>query len=600
MSHKLDPFISFWDMDSDAGDPNQYSAPWYYLSTNCIGSQQELCEEMRYLRETYHRALDMFDRLLMFWDVYLTHQDEIIFLGIFVTFIASKIEEGRKNEWNKVMNFIRIHAVPIYAEAQNLICLELGIMQALGWMLRSVTALDWAKIFMHTLQTYHIYKRRINVEVACRTTPTKTCRKYEGYGDNDEVKWYTWQKLDNLFLYEPYDLAQSMPRLAVAHVRFQTYVFRVLIFAIIIEILDLSTADYERFKFTNRELGAATVKWVFGLDDSLTQTLTGLTRKQLLPAFKFIDFYAGISSRYALSRGVMLAHNKLVDPLETSDESSGEDIDVVESEQNLDLSEDTPEEMPHITRRLLDWVIYPAMPPSPKSPQKITLRQALLEQKKLLKTKRKWKRYSKLFLPNNEVAILVIDIHANCSNLLYLISKKVNIPEQERLTILDTEIVNKDCTNNDTAHEAETETESELADKRRYDWELMLRKKINSEEDTVIFLGESLGQAYNNILIHNDIIKGTHNRRVSRSRIVVPPHPIERNEKKLLQYRIQHHPLTEAAFNSIRLITESYKYHRSIQASTQSFSEALSHEHKRRQQCELPKRSKSCGELGLC
>lgn len=47
---------------------------------------------MNYRRETYHRAVDLFDRIMTIFDFKNSAKTDINFIGVLVVFIASKLE----------------------------------------------------------------------------------------------------------------------------------------------------------------------------------------------------------------------------------------------------------------------------------------------------------------------------------------------------------------------------------------------------------------------------------------------------------------------------------------------------------------------------
>lgn len=71
---------------------------------------------MKYRRETYHRAIDIFDRIMAVFDFQTMTKSEIIFIGIFAVFIASKLEVNSffKPDFFRIFILKRFYPTSVY------------------------------------------------------------------------------------------------------------------------------------------------------------------------------------------------------------------------------------------------------------------------------------------------------------------------------------------------------------------------------------------------------------------------------------------------------------------------------------------------------
>uniref|UniRef100_A0AAF5PZD4 Cyclin N-terminal domain-containing protein n=2 Tax=Wuchereria bancrofti TaxID=6293 RepID=A0AAF5PZD4_WUCBA len=398
----------------------------------------QLCEHMEYRRETYHRAIDIFDRVMTVFDFANMDRGDIIFTGIFVVFIASKLEERQKNHWKTIADYVRQVSPRGRLETENMFELEMKIITSVSWSLRTITALEWAKIYTHMTRVYTIYKRICNLTLAHQSTPTKKRTRITlGVSDDEEVDFFTWAELDDLVIGEPSSPGDWNNRIAIA------------------QVLDLCTADLYSFNFTYRQLGAAACISVLGLNYEIAARITGLEMEDLRPALDFVNSYRRIYMEYVHKEGVSLAVVQNDDPLHGLEESDeDEEIEVVE---NRDDKPSVPESIQNVEnvqpKMLKTKIIFP----TPKSyskckPDHETLKTSgfinemsenigkVSEEQGPSNASPKFTKKSRIFVSDTEVSLLEININ---SPSFRNISIEANIPEQQRLRILSSKSENK-------------------------------------------------------------------------------------------------------------------------------------------------------------
>ncbi|VIO96622.1 Uncharacterized protein BM_BM12927 [Brugia malayi] len=462
------------ESSTNASDVEVYNDPSNFLSCNCLGSPRQvwqilcnsrdrlderrvvrckikkvkgihfritalllmmqLCEHMEYRRETYHRAVDIFDRVMTVFDFANMDKGDVIFTGIFVVFIASKLEERRKNHWKTIADYVRQVSPCGRLETENMFELEMKIISSVSWSLRTITALEWAKIYTHMTRVYTIYKRICNLTLAHQSTPTKKRTKITlGVSDDEEVDFFTWAELDDLVIGEPSSPGDWNNRIAIA------------------QVLDLCTADLYSFNFTYRQLGAAACISVLGLNYEIAAKITGLEMKDLRPALDFVNSYRRIYMEYVHKEGINLAVVQNDDPLHGLEESDeDEEIEVVENRDEKPSVPESIQNVEHIQPKMLKTKIRF---PTPKcKPDHETLKTSgfinemsesigdVSEEQGPSNTSPKFRKKSRIFVSDTEVSLLEININ---SPSFQNISIEANIPEQQRLRILSSKIENK-------------------------------------------------------------------------------------------------------------------------------------------------------------
>uniref|UniRef100_A0A915PYV8 Conserved oligomeric Golgi complex subunit 3 n=1 Tax=Setaria digitata TaxID=48799 RepID=A0A915PYV8_9BILA len=409
-------------------DINIYNDPSNFLSCSCLGSPRQLCEKMKYRRETYYRAMDMFDRLMVLVVTRPIKQEELLNLANVMVFLASKIEEGRKNECRSIMDYIQELSPSLSLNAQMVFELEFRIIDGLKWSLRPITALDWAKIYMHMMRVYTIYRRIRNFSLAHHSTPSKKRTKIRAAtSDDEEVDCLTWAELDDLVVGEPSNRGDWNSRVAIA------------------QVLDLCTADLYSFNFTYRQLGAAAFVWMSGLRDERIVKITGFQIKDLRPAIDFVNSYGRVYMHHIQKGGfnILFVENDPLDDFDKSDED--EEIDVVgdrkEKPISLALSQNAENMKPKILKRKKETAESGLKDkPSPITPKTSEVNKTASEMRGPSTVSPELRKKPRIFLSGSEVSLL--EINVNSPNFLS-ISADANIPKQERLSILSPESGNK-------------------------------------------------------------------------------------------------------------------------------------------------------------
>ncbi|CAG9537964.1 unnamed protein product [Cercopithifilaria johnstoni] len=427
--------------ESREKDNERKSEKWKKLEVKGIRSRIttlltmiQLCEYMKYRRETYHRAIDIFDRIMAVFDFEAMNKSEIIFTGIFAVFIASKVEERQKNHWRTIADYISKVSPCDRMKTENMFDLEMRIITNVNWSFRTITALEWAKIYAHMTRVYTTYKRIHNLSLAHQSTPTKKRTKIAyGVSDDQEVDFFTWAQLDDLVIGEPSSPVDLCNRIAIA------------------QVVDLCMIDLYNFNFTYRQLGAAACVSVFGLDYEIALRITGLKMKDLRPALDFVNSHRRIYMKYVHKEGANIAFTRGNDLLHFfSGLDEDEEIEVIEIQ-------DEASKISESTQTLLKWMpeievlapqSYPKKKTSHKSSKISGITDKVSESTREISEKQgpsntlsKFRRKSSIFVSDLEVSLL--EINVNSPNFRD-ISMEANIPEQQRLRILSPESGNKE------------------------------------------------------------------------------------------------------------------------------------------------------------
>uniref|UniRef100_A0A1I7VVC7 Cyclin N-terminal domain-containing protein n=1 Tax=Loa loa TaxID=7209 RepID=A0A1I7VVC7_LOALO len=413
-----------------AGECKRTEVKGIHLRITTLLVMMQLCEYMECRRETYHRAMDLFDRLMAVFDFENMDKGEIIFTGIFVVFIASKIEERRKNHWRIIADYIRQVSPCGRLETENIFEMEMKIIAGLHWSLRTVTALEWAKIYMHMTRVYTIYKRIRNLSLAHQSTPTrKRTRITLGVSDDEEVDLFTWAQLDDLVIGEPSFSGDWNNRIAIA------------------QVLDLCTLDLYSFNFTYRQLGAAACVSVLGLNYEIAVRITGFEKNDLYPAVDFVNSYRRIYMKHVHKEGVNLAIIREDDSLHSLEESEeDEEIEVMKKQDEAPRILESTQNVKNRPIKMLRAKImfsppksFPKNKPSHETLQTSGVTNEMLTSIREISEKQcpsntlpEFKNKLRIFVSDTEVSLLEINVK---SPSFRNISMEANIPEQQRLRI---------------------------------------------------------------------------------------------------------------------------------------------------------------------
>ncbi|VBB27466.1 unnamed protein product [Acanthocheilonema viteae] len=416
--------------ESREKDNGRRSKNWKKLEVKGVRSRVttllamiQLCEHMKYRRETYHRAIDIFDRIMAVFDFEAMNKSEIIFTGIFAVFIASKVEERKKNHWRNIADYIRQVSPCERMESESMLDLEMKIVTNINWSFRAITALEWAKIYAHMMRVYTIYKRIRNLTLTYQSTPTKKRTKVTcGAADDEEVDLFTWAQLDDLVIGEPSMPVHLCNRIAIA------------------QVLDLCMIDLCNFNFTYRQLGAAACVSVLGFDYEIALRITGLKMKDLRPAIDFVNSHRRIYMKYVHEEGANIApprEDELLQCFKGLDED--EEIEVV------GIKHEAPK-ISESTQTLLKWVpeievlASQLKKASHRTPKISEITDEVWESTAEMSegqgssnASAKLKKKPSIFVSDSEVSLL--EINVNSPNFRE-ISMVANIPEQQRLRIL--------------------------------------------------------------------------------------------------------------------------------------------------------------------
>uniref|UniRef100_A0A0R3RT90 Cyclin N-terminal domain-containing protein n=1 Tax=Elaeophora elaphi TaxID=1147741 RepID=A0A0R3RT90_9BILA len=402
-------------------------------------SMMQLSGYMGYRRETFHRAVDIFDRTMVKFDFEEVTKPEIIFIGIFAVFIACKLEERQENQWRSIEEYIRKVSPCDRLETDDMFMVELKIIASVNWSFRIITALEWAKIYAHMMRVYIIYKRIHNLSLAHQSTPIKKRTRIKaGVSDDEEVDILTWAQLDDLVIGEPSLPPDWSNRIALA------------------QVLDLCLMNLYNFNFTYRQLGAAACISVFGLDYDIAVKITGLKVNELRPAVEFVNSHRRIYVKYVHKKGANLAAtrvNKLVRHFRALKDDV--EIEVVEHEDVAPKILGSTEKIEEKPLKSMKSEVKPQAPqlyPKKKDSHethkisRITEKASgkigmILEKQERSDASLKFKRKSSIFVSDSEVSML--EINVNSSNFRD-ISNEANIPKQQRLGILSPEGGNKE------------------------------------------------------------------------------------------------------------------------------------------------------------
>ncbi|EFO25614.1 cyclin domain-containing protein [Loa loa] len=493
-----------------AGECKRTEVKGIHLRITTLLVMMQLCEYMECRRETYHRAMDLFDRLMAVFDFENMDKGEIIFTGIFVVFIASKIEERRKNHWRIIADYIRQVSPCGRLETENIFEMEMKIIAGLHWSLRTVTALEWAKIYMHMTRVYTIYKRIRNLSLAHQSTPTrKRTRITLGVSDDEEVDLFTWAQLDDLVIGEPSFSGDWNNRIAIA------------------QVLDLCTLDLYSFNFTYRQLGAAACVSVLGLNYEIAVRITGFEKNDLYPAVDFVNSYRRIYMKHVHKEGVNLAIIREDDSLHSLEESEeDEEIEVMKKQDEAPRILESTQNVKNRPIKMLRAKIMFSPPKSfPKNkPSHETLQTSGVTNEMLTKKKR---------LPTTSSPVTVNTFSHPPPPKTQALPLQVPIDDAtsatNKATGRCTEIIEMEC-------------ECGCGKRDIIDDKLELKKMINSLSHQ-----KGKGKTVAKLFISRRNQQGE----TKRCREIAVPHPIEVMEKQMRKFYTQSFPLAAQMMHRI-------------------------------------------------